>query len=617
MLNNGFLKVACISPVLRVGNPMYNVNEMLRLLKKTNATISCFPELGITGYTANDLFFQTSLLNETKEAIAYFLENNPFKGVVLVGCPIDIYGALYNCCMVIKKNHILGIIPKHFLPNTDEYYEKRWFKSGRDNKIKSINYFSEVPFGNLIFDCDYFRFGVEICEDMWAPISPANLLSVKGANIIFNLSASNEVLGKNIIRRNAVLDHSRRNSGAYVYCSAGVHESTSETVFSGHNIIASIGELIKETENFSQESEIIYGDIDISKIDFKRRKNSSLRDLINTTNYDVTTIHVSLEETKDFVFEEKIDITPFVPKTDIYEQFMKIASLQEYGLFKRLLHINTKKVVVGISGGLDSTLALLIAYQAYKKLNWDPKGIIAVTMPGLQTSKRTKNNALSLMEGLGVTIMEIDINDAVFEHFKLIKHDPNVTDLTYENTQARMRTMILMDLATKHNGFVLGTGDLSELALGWCTYNGDQMSMYGINAGIPKTMVRFMIEKYAEFKYKDLYDCLIDIVNTPISPELAASDQKTEDAIGKYEVNDFILYRYLTAGDDEKRIIKLLSMGFEMDILEATKNVKNFFNRFYSQQFKRQALPDSPKVIDISLAPRSDYRMPSDVNKRS
>lgn len=615
MYKNKFLKVACISPVLEVGNPMYNVKEMLSLLSDCKASVACFPELGLTGYTANDLFFQTQILEETKEAVLYFLTNNPFKGLVFIGCPIDVNGALYNCALAIKENKILGIVPKSFLPNTDEFYEKRWFKSALDNKITSIDYLGLVPFGNIIFDFQDIKIGVEICEDMWAPISPGNLLAINGANVIVNLSASNEYLGKSLTRRNAVLDHSRRNSGAYIYVSAGVNESTSETVFSGHNIIASLGELIKETENFSQTSEIIYGDIDISKINFKRRKNSSLRDILNTNDYHFQVVKGHLEETNEFIFEKPIDNTPFVPKKDIQEQFMKIASLQEYGLYKRLKHINTKKIVIGISGGLDSTLAILIAYQAFMKCGFDPKGIIAVTMPGLGTSERTKRNALALMEGLGVTILDININDAVYDHFKLIGHDPNVKDLTYENTQARMRTMILMDLATKHQGFVLGTGDLSELALGWCTYNGDQMSMYGINAGIPKTMVRFMIENYAKFKYPELYDCLMDIVHTPISPELAGSDQKTEDAIGKYEINDYILYRFLSCGDSEERIVYLVKEAFGFDLEMANNYVRNFFRRFYSQQFKRQALPDGPKILDISLAPRSDFRMPSDVKR--
>lgn len=615
MYKDGFIKVCAISPRLEVGNTKFNVKEMLDVIKDCKASIAVFPELCITGYTVNDLFFQQSLLDDAKNAVDYFLHNNTFKGIVVLGCPIDVYGGIYNCAIVIKGSEILGIVPKTFLPNADEFYEKRWFKSALDNNLTEISFLGKVPFGNLIFNAGELRFGIELCEDMWAPISPGNILSICGANMIINLSASNEVLGKNEIRRNAVLDHSRRNSGAYLYVSAGVNESTSETVFSGHNIIASLGSLIKETENFNPNSEIIYGDVDLTKINYKRRKNSSLRAVLNKKGFEVRHIELVLEQTDDFVFEEKMDNTPFVPKKNVYESFMKIASLQEYGLYKRLKHINTQKLVIGVSGGLDSTLALIIAVEAFKKLGFDPKGIIAVTMPGLGTSERTKRNALALMNGLGVTILDININDAVYEHFRLIDHDPLVKDLTYENTQARMRTMILMDLATKHQGFVLGTGDLSELALGWCTYNGDQMSMYGINAGIPKTMVRFMIENFAKYKYPELSDCLMDIVNMPISPELTGSDQQTEASIGKYEINDFILYRFLSCGDDMDRICKLIESAFSLGNEEAKGYVNNFFRRFYSQQFKRQALPDGPKVLDISLAPRGDFRMPSDVRR--
>lgn len=614
----GFIKVCAITPELLVGNPKNNVEEMLKILNNVKASIAAFPELSISAYTCNDLFFQHSLINDVNDALQELLNKNPFEGILIVGAPIDVEGALYNTAIVIKKNKILGIVPKQFIPNTDEFYEKRWFKSGRDLTYRKINFLDqEVYFGNIIFECENLdlRFGVEICEDMWAPISPGNLLSVNGANMIINLSASNEVLGKDQIRRNAVLDHSRRNGGAYLYVSAGVNESTSETVFSGHNIIAALGEMIVETENFSQESEVIYGDIDISKINFRRRKNSSLRDSLN--NYPFTFIRVpfKLEETIDYDFSQKIDPEPFVPKDDVLVKFNKIASLQEYALFKRLKHINTKRVVIGISGGLDSTLALLIAHQAFLKLGWDTKGIIAVSMPGLATSNRTKSNATKLMEALNVTMLEKPIRESVNEHFALIGHNPEIKDLTYENVQARMRTMILMNLATKLNGFVLGTGDLSELALGWCTYNGDQMSMYGINAGLPKTMVRFMIANYAKYKYQNIKETLLDIVATPISPELSGTDQKTEDAIGKYEINDFILYRFLTAGDDSDRIKFLLKVVFKMNPEEANKSVNNFFRRFYSQQFKRQALPDGPKILDISLAPRSDFRMPSDVKR--
>lgn len=614
---NGFVKVAAITPDLEVGNPFYNVKEMLRLLKDVKSSFAVFPELSVTGYSCGDLFYQSILLNDCNKAIEYFLIHNTYAGIVMIGAPIEIEGSLYNTALVIQKNQILGIVPKRSIPNSKEFYEKRWFKSSRNNSLNSINFLGkEIPFGNLIFDNheNNIAFGIEICEDMWAPVCPSNILAYHGCNMIFNLSGSNETLGKSDVRRITVLENSRRNCGAYIYASAGVNESTSETVFSGHNIIASCGNLLVETENFSQESEVIYGDIDLGLINFKRRNNTNLHDSLE---YEVKYQHInfSLDAKNDFQFEEEVDQTPFIPKKNEIDAFNKIASLQEYALFKRLKHTKSKTLLIGVSGGLDSTLALLVAYQAFKHLGKDTKDIIAVTMPGFGTSDRTKSNALEMMKALGVTLKEISIKDEALLHFKMIEQDPNLKDITYENTQARIRTLVLMNLANKLNGLVLGTGDLSELALGWCTYNGDQMSNYGINAGIPKTLVRFMIDYYAKTKFTEIKDVLEDIIATPISPELSGSDQKTEDSIGKYEVNDFILCRYLTAGDDEARIEFLLQKAFEMDKEEAHTVVSKFFFRFFTQQFKRQALPDGPKILDISLAPRSDYRMPSDIKR--
>ena len=618
MYHNGFIKVASITPVLKVGNPTFNVKEMLTILKDVKASIAVFPELGVSAYTCNDLFFQESLLRDVKESVDHLLKNNPYKGILVIGLPLEIEGVLYNTAFVIKEDKILGIIPKYYLPNTGEFYEKRWFQSGFDivNKVKSFTYLGQtVPFGNIVFkDSNDLSFGVEICEDMWAPISPGNILAINGARLIINLSASNEVLGKREIRKRAILEHSRRNAGAYIYCSAGTSESTSETVFSGHNVIAQNSELIIETENFSQTSEVIYGDIDLTKIDFSRRTNASYRDTLNKFDYEVQVVDFNLEETTDFEFEKKFDSTPFVPKVNVLEDFEKIAALQENALLKRIKHVRAKSLVVGISGGLDSTLALLIAVRVYDNLNLSRKNIIGVTMPGLHTSKRTKKNALDMMNSLGITVLDIDINNHVKEHFKLIDHDGITQDITYENTQARARTMILMNLANKHHGLVLGTGDLSELVLGWCTYNGDQMSMYGVNAGIPKTLVSFMITNYALHKFDEsVRATLLDIVDTPITPELA-SEQKTEDTIGKYEINDFIISRVLRYGDDQERITWLLSKTFDLTEELCHNYASNFFRRFYTQQFKRQALPDSPKILDISISPRGDLRLPSDID---
>ncbi|MCD6482294.1 MAG: NAD(+) synthase [Candidatus Izimaplasma sp.] len=619
MYKNGFIRVASVTPKLKVGNPDYNVKEMLKILDKIESSITVFPELSISAYTCNDLFFQESLLLNTKKAIKYFLENNKTKGIVVIGAPLEISGILYNAAFVIQKDKIIGIIPKFYLPNTGEFYEKRWFQSGFEivKNQTDLTYLENIiPFGNLIFKSvdGLVSFGIEICEDMWAPISPGNILSINGAKIILNLSASNEVLGKREIRKRTILEHSRRNEGAYVYSSAGVNESTSETVFSGHNIIAQNGNLIIETENFNQESEIIYGDIDLNQIDFKRRTNSSYRDILNRYHHDYQEVIFTLEETEDYEFRKKFDSTPFIPKINVLEDFEKIAALQENALIKRIKHVRANSLVIGVSGGLDSTLALLIAIRCYDNLGIDRKQIIAVTMPGLHTSKLTKKNALDLMNNLGVTILEININKHVKEHFELIGHDGITEDITYENTQARIRTTILMNLANKENGIVLGTGDLSELALGWCTYNGDQMSMYGINAGIPKTLVKFMILNYAINKFNErVKETLLSIVDTPITPELT-SNQKTEDTIGKYMVNDFIIHRVLRFGDEAKRINWLLKVVFDFNDDESERYTNAFFKRFYSQQFKRQALPDSPKILDISISPRGDLRLSSDID---
>ncbi|MCK4551894.1 MAG: NAD(+) synthase [Tenericutes bacterium] len=619
-MKNGFLKISLITPKLEVGNPKFNIKEMLRSLKGNRSVIALFPELGVTGYSCGDLFFQKSIFDDTLEAIKVFLKNNTFKGVSILGAPIIVEEMVLNCAVVIQGNKILGVVPKFYLPNTKEYYEKRWFKSGFDvvEHIKSIKLLDqEVPFGNLIFVYDDIKFGIEICEDMWATITPGNLLSVNGANIIFNISASNETLGKDIIRRNAVLEHSRKNCGVYVYCSAGATESSSETVFSGHNIVGSNSRLIRETNLFNLETEIMYVDLDIDRLSHDRRNNSSFRDSILKYRLTYQMVKFDIFDTADFKFEETFDKTPYVPKVNELESFKKISAIQEFGLAKRLSHLNLSNLVIGISGGLDSSLALLVACLAFDHLNLDRKGILAYTMPGLHTSKRTKNNANKLMDLLGVTKTEIDIKDHVLDHLEMIKHDPNVQDVTYENTQARARTMALMNLANKHNGIVLGTGDLSEIALGWSTYNGDQMSMYNVNGGIPKTVVKFMIKAYSNFVFDgEITTCLYDILDTPITPELT-SNQTTESIIGKYEVNDFILYRFLNCGDTNERIKYIINKTFELSEEEVNNYVDNFFKRFYSQQFKRTASPDSPKVFEYALSPRSDFRMPSDIKRSS
>jgi len=475
----------------------------------------------------------------------------------------------------------------------------------------------KVPFGNLIFTNNDLSFGVEICEDMWATISPGNLLSVNGANLIINISASNEVVGKNNIRKNAVLEHSRKNSGAYIYCSAGASESSSETVFSGHNIVANNARLLKETNVFSLETTIMEVDIDIDRLKYERRINSSYRDSVLKYRLKYQIVNFEFVNSDDFVFAEEWDKQPFVPKDNRYENFMKIASIQEFGLAKRMSYANIKKIVIGVSGGLDSSLALLVAVNAFKHLGIEPNNIHAYTLPGLHTSSRTNQNAKELMEVLGVSFEEIDLKKHINDHLELIEHDQITQDTTYENAQARARTMILMNLANKLNALVLGTGDLSEIALGWSTYNGDQMSMYNVNGGIPKTVVRFMIKAYADFQFSpEVKELLYDILETPITPELT-ENQNTEDIIGKYEINDFILYRYMICGDTADRIKILLMRIFKINQEEVDKYVNNFFSRFFSQQFKRAASPDSPKVFDFALSPRSDFKIVSDIKRTS
>lgn len=615
----GFMKVSLISPKLEIGHPKFNIEQMLLALENNPSSIAVFPELMTTGYSCGDLFFQNSLFTDNQKAVKYFLDHNTFKGIVIFGMPLIVEEMVLNTAVVVQGNKVLGIVPKFYLPNTKEYYEKRWFNSGFDvvDQIKSIDYLGmSIPFGHIIFEHDDIKFGVEVCEDMWATITPGNLLSVNGANIIFNISASNETVGKEEVRRNAVLEHSRKNCGIYAYCSAGASESSSETVFSGHNIVANNARLIKEVNVFSLDTSTMYVDLDLERLKYERRSNSSFRDSILKYRYTYQNVKFDLEEDTSFKFSDPLKQLPYVPDKNIYEAFKKIASIQEFGLAKRIKHIGISKIVIGVSGGLDSSLALLVAVNAFDYLGLDRKGILAFTMPGLHTSERTKKNAKDLMDSLGVTSEEIDLKAHVKDHLSLLGHDGQTEDITYENSQARARTMILMNMANKHRGIVLGTGDLSEIALGWSTYNGDQMSMYNVNGGIPKTVVRFMIKAYADYIFNnEVKTCLYDILDTPISPELA-SNQATENIIGKYEINDFILYRFLNCGDSKERIKYLLEGVFDITQTELESYVDNFFNRFYSQQFKRTASPDSPKVFDYALSPRSDYRIPSDVKRK-
>lgn len=616
MFKQSFIKLACISPKVEVGLPMVNAKEIIEALKQSKATINLLPELSTTGYSCGDLFFDEQLMMENYEAIDYIVKNNPSKGIVVFGAPLELTGSLFNCAIILKEHTILGVVPKKHLPNYGEFSEKRWFQQGLDTTettivINGIKY----PFGNVVFK-DYKNnlcIGVEICEDMWSPVTPGSFLSLCGVNVLLNLSSSNESFNKDETRKICVLDNSRRHYLVYAYASCGVSESTSETVFSGHNIVASNGKLLVNDLAFDPNTHITYADIDLGEINHIRKSSTNLHVSL-PKDFKYETVEFSISE-NEYEFETEIDRLPFVPEGDIETNFKKIANILEYSLYKRLKHTKAETLVIGVSGGLDSTLALLIAHRTFTLLGYDHRNIIGVSMPGLGTSDRTRNNAKELMDKLGITYLELPISDEVLAHFKLIEHDPNDADITFENTQARYRTMVLMNMANKYNGLVLGTGDMSELALGWCTYNGDQMSMYGINAGMPKTLVRYMTYAYGLYAFNNVNDILTDIIDTPISPELKPN-QQTEDSVGKYEINDYILYRVLFCGDKTERIIWLVMQAFNLSYEKASEYVNNFNRRFYSQQFKRQTLPDGPKVLSMSLSPRSGFRIPSDLSRR-
>ncbi len=622
MKNNHFVKVATVAPKIEVGKPSYNVKQFLEeieMIKDQNPHFITFPELAVTGYTCGDLFFQSYLIKENHQAIKYFLENNTFQGIIIFGAIYVYKNDIFNCAYVVQGNKVLGIVPKMYLPNRDEFYEARYFAHGTvlNDKVIIVEDF-DAPFGSQLFHekSKNIKFGIEVCEDMWAPIPPASYQTIAGAEIIFNVSASNEVLNKDDTRRYIIQSFTKRNNCAYVYVSSGRYESSQDTVFSNHCLIVQNGDIIAEAKLLNNGSTVLLGDVDHGYLKFLKRKNETNRESLRIYINDYSTVNMNCQfDDSKYKFINAFDITPFVPKENKELQFRKILDIQVAGLAKRIQHINAKSVLLGVSGGLDSTLALLILYKTFKYLNLDLKGIKAKTMPGFGTGERTLTNAYNLAKALNISMDTIDIKPTVLEIFNSIGHDPEKKDITYENTQARARTSILMNMANSLNGFVLGTGDLSELALGWATFNGDQMSNYSINGGLPKTLVKFMVQSFADYQFSEnnlLKNTLYDILDTPISPELTCSKQKTEEIIGKYEVNDFIIYRMLNCGDDESRIAYLLKRAFNLRDQEINKYLDTFYNRFFSQQFKRSVMPDGPKVIQISLSPRSDWRMPSD-----
>ena len=622
----GFVKVAAAVPAVKVADVDYNVQQIESIIAQAEGRgveVIVFPELCITGYTCQDLFKEQLLLDRAESAIITLLDFTRKLDIIsIVGLPVIINGLLYNCAAVIQSGQLLGIIPKTYLPNYAEFYEKRWFASAQDLNPSSF-YFAgtsvTVSAEPKLFVTTYgMKFGVEICEDVWAPIPPSNNLALSGADIIFNLSASNELIGKHAYLKSLLAQQSARTISGYVYASSGFGESTQDLVYGGNAMIFENGHLLAEGDRFCFSPQIQQYQIDIEKLRVERRQNTTF---INAQRHShALEIPCKPIQERDFELQRAIDPHPFIPKNeDMQSACEEILNIQVAGLAKRLYHINAQKAVIGISGGLDSTLALLVTVKAFDKLDLDRKGIIGITMPGFGTTDRTHSNAVKLMQTLGVTIREINIAKAVTQHFEDIGHDMKLHDITYENSQARERTQILMDVANKENAIVVGTGDLSELALGWATYNGDHMSMYGVNAGVPKTLIRYLVT-YVSGEMAT--ETLLDIVDTPISPELIPADelgnikQKTEDLVGPYELHDFFIYYFLRYGFRPKKIFLLAQKAFADIYDDATikKWLITFCRRFFNQQFKRSCLPDGPKVGSVSLSPRGDWRMPSDAS---
>lgn len=628
--NHGFVRVATAIPNVKISDCQYNTERIKNLILEADqkgVQIVCFPELCITAYTCADLFFQKQLLMAAEESLAQLLDETKSTDITfIVGLPKTQTNRLYNVAVVCQSGQILGAVPKTYIPNYNEFYEKRWFSSSKDILDSEITICGQrVAFGtNLLFGNEDCRFAIEICEDLWLPQAPSCQHSLAGAQIIFNLSASDEVIGKNAYLKQMILQQSAKLVTGYVYASAGFGESSTDLVFAGNGLIAENGSFIAQSERFKFEEQLIVGEIDLDKLDADRLKNSAFYVGAADLNCDYMTIPLRLAEKNFARLTRKINPTPFVPPTDgMKERCNEIFSIQVGGLATRLHHTGIKHAVVGISGGLDSTLALLVCVKTFDKLGLSRKNIVGITMPGFGTTGRTYNNSIKMMKELGITMKEIDIKPACIQHFKDIEHDSSITDITYENAQARQRTYILMNYANKVNGLVVGTGDLSELALGWATYNGDHMSMYGVNASIPKTLVRYLVKYVAEYEMDEAArKTLLDVVDTPISPELLPADkdgniaQKTEDHVGPYILHDFFLYYTLRLGYTPSKIFYLASQAMEGQFDQATilKWMRTFYRRFFYQQFKRSCMPDGPKIGSVCLSPRGDWRMPSDAS---
>lgn len=651
-MNYGYVKVASAIPAVRVGDVAYNVEQIENLVIQAEGKgveVIVFPELSLTGYTCQDLFRQQLLLDRVEQGVMRLMDfTRKLDIIAIVGAPVPVGNLLLNCAVVIQKGHVLGMVPKFYLPNYSEFYEKRWFASAQDLRDMELRYAGNVV--NMTADIQLFRtadgvlFGIEICEDVWAPAPPSNKLALAGADIVFNLSASDELIGKHDYLKSLLSQQSARTMTGYVYSSCGFGESTQDVVYGGNAMIYENGKLLAEAARFSLEPQIMMTQIDVEKLRSERRGNSTYVNAQRNVKFSLLDKQFGIriidafskEMEREFNLERTISPHPFIPAMEDMEvSCEEIFNIQVMGLVKRLVHTHAETVVIGISGGLDSTLALLVCVKAFDKLKRSRKGIVGVTMPGFGTTGRTYNNAMELMRSLGITVKEVSIVDAVTQHFEDINHDISVHDVTYENSQARERTQVLMDMANKLNGMVVGTGDLSELALGWATYNGDHMSMYGVNASVPKTLIRYLVNYVAQREVDDQSaQTLQDIINTPISPELIPADekgniqQKTEDLVGPYELHDFFLYYFLRFGFSPKKIFMLAKNAFienkskrvklgpndpeTYDEETIKKWLRVFVRRFFSQQFKRSCLPDGPKVGSVSLSPRGDWRMPSD-----
>lgn len=633
-MNYGYVKVAAAVPRVHVADCKFNAGQIEKeiiIADGKGVQIITFPELCITGYTCGDLFAQQLLLEEAELGLMQMLNSTRQLDIIsIVGMPVVCEGHLLNAAVVIQKGRVLGVVPKTYLPNYKEFYEMRWFVSASDVPAQTIRLCGQVaPLGtNLLFETSDTTFGIEICEDVWAAVPPSSSLALQGAEIIFNLSADNESIGKHAYLRSLLSQQSARCLAGYVFSSCGFGESTTDVVFAGNGLIYENGTLLAASERFSLEEQLVVSEIDVEFLRTERRVNTTFAACRRRVAPEVAVrVSTELVNSRELNLTRTYDPHPFVPQgPTLDERCEEIFSIQVAGLAQRLTHTKAKSAVVGISGGLDSTLALLVCVKTYDKLGWPRKGIVGVTMPGFGTTDRTYTNAVDLMTSLGVTVREISIRKACLQHFEDIGHDAAVHDVVYENSQARERIQILMDIANQTGGLVIGTGDLSELALGWATYNGDHMSMYGVNASVPKTLVKHLVKWVAENGMDETSRrTLLDIVDTPISPELIPADENgnisqiTEDLVGPYELHDFFLYHFLRGGFRPSKIFYLAARTFkgvyDEDIIK--KWLHTFLRRFFNQQFKRSCLPDGPKVGSVSLSPRGDWRMPSDASSEA